>query len=83
MALVNRDADTARKVFLLDDDVDAYRNQVYEDVKEIIRQNPKHPGAMLNTYLIAMHLERIGDRACNICEEVIYLVEGTVTRSLS
>ena len=82
-ALVNRDAEIARKVFLLDDDVDTHRDRVYEAVKAIIRKHPEHPGAMLNAYLIAMHLERVGDRACNICEEVIYLVEGTVTRSLS
>lgn len=82
-ALVNRDADKARKVFMLDDEVDANRNRIFEEVKDIIRKHPQNPGAMMNTYLIAMHLERVGDRACNICEEVIYLVEGTITRSLT
>lgn len=82
-ALINRDAAKARKVFLLDDEVDNCRNNIYEEVKAIIRRHPENPGGMLNTHLIAIYLERIGDRACNICEEVIYLVEGTVTRSLS
>jgi phosphate transport system protein len=79
-ALVNRDAATARRIFLIDDDVDAFRNVVYEKVKDLIRQNPEHPGWLINTYLLARHLERIGDRATNIAEEVIYLVEGSIVR---
>ena len=80
-ALIKRDPGIARRVFLLDDEVDEDRNKIFSEVKELIRKHPENPGGMINTYLIAMHLERIGDRACNICEEVIYLVEGTVTRS--
>lgn len=80
-ALINRDPATARRVFLLDDEVDELRNKVYVTVKDIIRVNPDHPGCLINTYMLARHLERIADRATNISEEVIYLVEGVVTRS--
>lgn len=80
-ALVNRDPETARKVFLLDDEVDELRNGIYATVKDIIRVNPDHPGCLINTYMLARRLERIADRATNISEEVIYLVEGVVTRS--
>lgn len=79
-ALVNRDAAIARRIFLIDDDVDAFRNTVYEKVKDLIRKYPEHPGSLINTYLLARHLERIGDRATNIAEEVIYLVEGAIVR---
>jgi phosphate transport system protein len=82
-ALVNRDASLARKVFLLDDEIDACRNSVYNKVKDLIRLHPEHPGCLINTYLLARHLERIGDRATNISEEVIYLVEGIVARTIS
>lgn len=82
-ALINRDADLARQVFLLDDNVDAFRNQVYIRIKDIIREHPEHPGGLINTYLLARHLERIGDRVTNISEEVIYLVEGVITRTIS
>ena len=80
-ALINRDARLARKVFLMDDVVDEYRNHVYHTIKDIIRQHPEHPGGLINTYLLARHLERMADRATNIAEEAIYLIEGIVTRA--
>jgi phosphate transport system protein len=79
-ALVNNDAKLARSIFLDDDIVDAYRNRCYEDIKERIKKDSEHPGYHINTYLLARHLERIADRAVNIAEEVIYYVEGTITR---
>ncbi|MDR3628984.1 MAG: phosphate signaling complex protein PhoU [Desulfocapsaceae bacterium] len=79
-ALVNRDAQKAREIFHIDDEVDTLRNQAYDAVKEMIRKNPDHPGRQINTYLLARHLERIADRATNIAEEVIYLVDGAIVR---
>lgn len=79
-SLVNRDADLARKIFLIDDEVDEIRNQAYDRIKAMLRQHPDHPGCMINTYLLARHLERIADRSTNIAEEVIYLVEGNIVR---
>jgi len=82
-ALVNRDVSLARQVFLLDDEVDAHRDHVYHAIKDIIRHHPEHPGGLINTYLLARHLERIADRTTNIAEETIYLVEGVITRTIS
>lgn len=79
-ALVNRDGKLAKSIFLDDDAIDEYRNRCYEDIKKRIINDPAHPGYHINTYLLARHLERIADRAVNIAEEVIYLVEGTITR---
>lgn len=79
-ALVHRDAALARQVFVMDDQVDEYRNNIYKAVKGLILNNPSHPDCLINTYLLARHLERIGDRATNIAEEVIYLVEGSIVR---
>lgn len=82
-ALINRDVSLARRAFMLDDEVDMLRNEIYGRVKDLIRRHPEHPGCLINTYLLALYLERIGDRATNISEEVIYLVEGVVTKTIS
>lgn len=79
-SLVNRDSALARRVFLLDDEIDTMRNLAYSAVKELLRLDNRDPGCLINTYLLARHLERIGDRATNIAEEVIYLVEGSMVR---
>lgn len=79
-ALVSEDAELARKVFHMDEEVDRYRNLAY---KAVIKELDKHSGnsaGLVNLYLIARHLERIGDRTNNIAEEVIYLVEGEIVR---
>ncbi len=80
-SLVHRDAETARQVFLIDDEVDALRNQVYKRVTALIPEHPDNAKCLINTYLLARHLERIADRATNIAEEVVYLVEGTIIRA--
>ena len=80
-ALVNGDAALARSLFVDDDEVDALKDLCYEDIKVRIKNDPEHPGFHINTFLLGRHLERIADRAVNIGEEVIYLVEGTLTRA--
>jgi phosphate transport system protein len=79
-SLIHRDAALARQVFLIDDEVDALRNVAYETVKTLLSKYPDHPDCMINNYLLARHLERIADRATNIAEEVVYLVEGQIIR---
>lgn len=80
-ALVTRDSTKARRVFFLDDDVDALRDKAYDNIKNAPQGVAKHPGCLINVYLIARHLERIADRATNIAEEVVHLVEGDIVRS--
>ena len=79
-ALVSENADLARQVFIEDDEVDAMHNQVYKKVVRQMNTEPGHAACLLNLYLLSRHLERIGDRATNIAEEVIYLVEGEIVR---
>ncbi len=82
-ALVTEDAALARRVFLMDEEVDQERNAAYKSVIAEISHSAEHAACLINLYLIARHLERIGDRAKNIAEEVIYLVEGEIVRSSS
>ena len=79
-ALVNQDVDLAYKVCLDDDAVDRMNRSVYDNVKETIKKHPDRVAYLLNLLLIARHLERIGDHATNIAEEVIYMIEGEISR---
>ena len=79
-ALVNLDADLAHKVCLKDDEVDDMNREIYDKVKEAIRSHPDRVGYMINLLLVSRHLERIADLTTNIAEEVIYMVEGEISR---
>lgn len=79
-ALVNLDVDVAFKVCLLDDEVDRIHEDMYQQVKQDIADNPDYVGYLVNMFLISRHLERIGDHATNVAEEVIYLIEGEIIR---
>jgi len=77
-AFKNRDADRARSICDADDEVDALYDQVDRELLTFMLQDPRT--IQRATYLIwvAHNLERIADRATNICERVVYLVEGRV-----
>ena len=79
-ALVNLDADLAHKVCLKDDEVDDMNREIYDKVKEAIGSHPRRVGYFINLLLVSRHLERIADLTTNIAEEVIYMVEGEISR---
>lgn len=80
-ALVERDAALARSVFIMDDEIDTMCSDAYLYVRNQIRNHPARPGCLINVFMLAKNLERIADRATNIAEEVIHLVEGTIVRN--
>jgi phosphate transport system protein len=82
-ALVTEDAALARTIFLMDEEVNRERDIAYITVVKNMGMHGDKAAFLVNVYLIARHLERIGDRAKNIAEEVIYLVEGEIVRSSS
>lgn len=79
-SLINRDSDAAHKIFLMDNEVDDLFVQAMDIIKQQLKKTLDHPECLLNAFLIARHLERIADRATNIAEEVIYMVEGEIIR---
>jgi len=77
-AFKHRDADRARAICNEDDEVDGLYDQVYRELLTFMLQDPRT--IQRATYLtwVAHNLERIADRATNICERVVYLVEGKI-----
>jgi phosphate transport system protein len=77
---VNLDARLARRVCLLDDDVDRYNAEIIQELISLMRASPERIESALSLFSAARHLERIADHATNIAEDVIYLVEGEIVR---
>lgn len=79
-ALVHMDTALAREVCAADDEVDEMNRLVLERVQEAIRQDPQGMDRYLQYLLVARYLERVGDHATNIAEDVVYMVEGEIVR---
>lgn len=75
-AFVNRDVDLARSVLTRDDEVDALKDQVFRELLTFMLGDQSTIPRALELILVSRHLERIGDHATNICEDIIYLVQG-------
>ena len=79
-ALVKRDCSMANLVLEEEKKVDAYRDQIFRILLTYMMADPGTIERGLALILISRHLERVGDHATNIAEEVIYLVEGREVR---
>jgi phosphate transport system protein len=79
-ALVARDCSLAMKVLEEEKKVDAHRNQIFRVLLTYMMADPGTIERALALILISRNLERVGDHATNIAEEVIYMVEGREVR---
>ncbi len=75
-ALLKRDCDKAQQVLVDEEKVDAFRDQIFRVLLTYMMSEPSTIPHALSLILIARNIERIGDHATNIAEEVIYLVKG-------
>ena len=75
-AFVKGDEQLAQTVMLMDDSVDANKNAVLHRLEAWMMENPQHIRPALNLILIARNLERLGDHATNIAEDVIFASSG-------
>jgi phosphate transport system protein len=76
-AYLAQDADGARKAATLDDKIDGEYKVLMEDVLNLMKENPKLIKKAVRLLNTSAYMERLGDHITNICEEVIYMVEGT------
>lgn len=79
-AFVNRDAGLARDVLQRDDSLDELKTQVFRELLTYMLQDPGTIEPALDLVLVSRHLERIGDHATNVAEEVIFMVSARDVR---
>ena len=79
-ALVEIDTEMAESVRSADDEVDEVHRQMYVQVEAAIRANPENVATLINLLNVSRQLERMGDHAVNIAEDVIYMAQGHILR---
>jgi phosphate transport system protein len=79
-SFVNLDTRQARVVWHLDDEVDAYNNEIIQELIATMHRRPELVEQALSLFSVTRYLERIADHATNIAEDVVYLVEGEIVR---
>ncbi len=82
------DAVKARATMASDNLVDVINDQIVRDLlgcdpDQSDCGSPKDIASSVAQIMISQSLERIADQACNVCEQVIYMVEGTDVRHRS
>jgi len=79
-ALVEEDIELARQTIQLDDEVDNMHRTNFASVKEAIREDTSYIDGLVYFLSISRYLERMGDLATNIAEDVVYQVDGEIIR---
>ena len=81
-AIVNRNVDLANDVRRRDDVVDALRDQIFRELLTYLHYRAEADAVdrAIHLILVSRHLERMGDHASNIAENVVYLVQGRIVR---
>jgi phosphate transport system protein len=79
-AFVRRDIDLAQHVLNEDDELDLLKTQIFRELLTYMLQDPSTIEPALDLILVSRHLERIGDHATNIAEDVIFIVSAKDVR---
>ncbi len=73
---IQRDAKLAEDVRQRDRDIDQMYNALFREFLTHMMEDPRNISACMHLHFIAKNIERMGDHATGIAEQVIYLVEG-------
>ncbi|RMG46752.1 MAG: phosphate transport system regulatory protein PhoU [Acidobacteria bacterium] len=79
-AFAEEDAEKARALIHHDDRIDALYNQIFRELLTYMIEDPKTISRAAKLLFVVKHLERIADYVTNICEQIVYMVEGRVIK---
>jgi phosphate transport system protein len=80
-AVAERDAELARQVLSMDDQVDALYEEVSQELLTYTMEDPRTITKALTLMRVARSYERLGDHLENIAERVIYWLTGEVYKA--
>jgi phosphate transport system protein len=75
-AYVAHDAERALAVWRRDEELDALYSSIFREFLTYMMEDPRNIGACTHLLFMAKNIERIGDHATNIAENLYYLVYG-------
>jgi len=75
-AYVEKDADKALEVWRRDEELDEMYSSLFREFLTYMMEDPRNIGAYTHLLFMAKNIERIGDHATNIAEDLYYLVHG-------
>ena len=76
-AYLSQDPDAARKTASLDDKIDQEHKALTDEVLSFIKEQPQSVKAAARLLRLSGSMERLGDHITNICEGIIYMIEGS------
>jgi phosphate transport system protein len=76
-AYVARDADRAYAVWMRDEELDEMYASLFRELLTYMMEDPRNISSSTHLLFMAKNIERIGDHATNIAEDLYYLVHGT------
>ncbi|MBI4358738.1 MAG: phosphate signaling complex protein PhoU [Candidatus Omnitrophica bacterium] len=75
-SFVERDAVQAKAICEQDDELDDLKDRIYSDLQQAMKKQSIEVPQAVSLIMVAHNLERIGDLATNIAEDVIYVAKG-------
>ncbi len=75
-AFSRRDVDLAEKVLDQDEEEDRLKAQALTSLIELLKKDPSRSAQYVDLILLSRNMERIGDHATNVAEDVIFMVQG-------
>jgi phosphate transport system protein len=81
-AFVNEDISLAKDVIIRDDEIDELNEAIWEELMAIMTRDPSTVARAVKITYISKYLERMGDHATNIAEDIIYMVDGKIIRHM-
>jgi phosphate transport system protein len=79
-AFAASDAEKAMDVWRHDEDIDALYNSIFRELLTYMMEDPRMIGGCTHLLFAAKNIERIGDHATNIAENIYYLVHGEMLK---